>query len=93
MTSSFIDMKGNVKTYKATIKYAIDLTHPDIEYIKDWAEDKAFSYSDTYYFDENFYLQDESDLMEYIKEDLMLIAGGGYNADHIHNVKFTIKRI
>ena len=28
----------------------------------------------------------------YIKHDLKLVAGGGYNTDHIHNVKFEIEK-
>ena len=30
---------------------------------------------------------------EYIKQDLMLVAGGGYNTEHIHNVKFELKKL
>ena len=29
----------------------------------------------------------------HIKSDLRLVAGGGYNSEHIHNVKFKIEAI
>ena len=31
--------------------------------------------------------------IEMIKEDLKLIAGGGYNYKHIHNIKFEITEV
>ena len=30
---------------------------------------------------------------DYIKRELALVAGGGYDTDHIYNVSITIKRI
>lgn len=80
--------------YNAKIYYTIDKNHPDIEYVKDWTEDKEFDFSDTYTFNDEIYEnEDEEMILNYIKKDLRLIAGGGYNSEHIHNVRFEIKRI
>ena len=54
---------------------------------KDWMEDKMLSFDDTYTFDDNY---TQEDCINYIKRDLKLVAGGGYNSDHIHNVTFEI---
>lgn len=81
------------KVFKAKITYTIDNEHPDKQYVKDWTEDKVFDYEDTYYFDDNFYSDDTEEMIAHIKGDLRLVAGGGYNSDHIHNVKFEIKDV
>ena len=45
---------------------------------------------------DNLYASDnitkEEEAFIYIKHDLKLVAGGGYNTDHIHNVKFEIEK-
>ena len=71
------------------ISYTIDKGHPDIKCVEDWTEDKVFAFEDYYSFDTN-YTKDEVE--SYIKHDLMLVAGGGYNTDHIHNVNFEIRQ-
>lgn len=78
--------------YNAKIYYTIDENHPDIKYIKDWTEDKEFTFSDTYTFDDRFYsYEDKECIINYITRELRLVAGGGYNSEHIHNVRFEIK--
>ena len=72
------------------ISYTVDEGHPDIQYIKDWSENKVLTFEDTYTFN-NCYTFD--DMEDYVKSDLSLVAGGGYNSEHIHNVKFEIARI
>lgn len=72
------------------ISYTVDSGHPDIQYIKDWSENKVLTFEDTYTFN-NCYTFD--DMEGYVKSDLSLVAGGGYNSEHIHNVKFEIARI
>ena len=72
------------------ISYTVDEGHPDIQYIKDWSENKVLTFEDTYTFN-NCYTFD--DMEGYVKSDLSLVAGGGYNSEHIHNVKFEIARI
>ena len=77
--------------YYAEITYTIDKNHPDIGCIADWTNDKIFKYDDEYYLDSEFYTK--SDAKEYIKRDLSIIAGGGYNSKHVHNKKFRIFEI
>ena len=50
---------------------------------------KNFYISDTYTFNSDY---TEEEAIIYIKHDLKLVAGGGYNTDHIHNVKFEIEK-
>ena len=54
---------------------------------KDWTANKVFTYEDTYVFNDTY---SKDDMWNYIKTDLALVAGGGYNADHIHIIKYTI---
>ena len=75
--------------YKGTISYRITENHPDRKYFKGDLS-KKLTYSDIYTFREE--LPKES-IVNYIKYDLALIAGGGYNTDHIRDVKFTIKEV
>ena len=83
-----------MKKYHGKITYTIDNAHPDIKYVEDYTEEKIFTYEDTYTFAENYFeWHGEYNIKVYIKKDLMLVAGGGYDADHIHNVKFEIKRV
>ena len=72
------------------IQCTIDKNHPDIKYIKDWTKDKIFTFHDKYTFD---YGWTKEDAITYIKSDLRLVAGGGYNSKHIHNIKFKIESI
>lgn len=74
------------------ISYTVDERHPDINYMKDWTRDKVYSFEDTYTFDDRYYT-DMDNIASYIKSDLRLVAGGGYNSEHIHNVKFDLRRI
>ena len=84
-----------MKKYHGKITYTIDKDHPDIKYVEDYTEEKIFTFEDTYSFDEsrNLEWQEESNIKAYIKRDLKLVAGGGYNTDHIHNIKFEINRV
>ena len=79
-----------MKKYHGKIVYTIDKAHPDIKYIEDYTEEKIFTFEDVYTFNGEY---SKEDVAEYIKRDLMLVAGGGYNTDHIHNVKFEINRV
>lgn len=86
---------GKWMKYYGKITYEIDENHPDVIYIAGgWHKGKVFKHEDTYEFDERLYSpEDHNMFVNYIKKDLKLIAGGGYNADHIHNVKFEIRRM
>ena len=76
--------------YYGKINYTIDKNHPDVKYVEDWTENKVLSFDDTYTFDDNY---TEEDCINYIKRDLKLVADGGYNSEHIHNVTFEIERV
>lgn len=76
--------------YDAEISYTIDGEHPDRKYCgEDWTEDQVFTYSDTYYFN----MDDEEICIRYMKGDLMLVAGGGYSKEHVHNVAFKFTKV
>ena len=72
------------------ITYTVDAAHPDIKYIKGWSENKILNFEDIYTFDDCYTFED---VENYVKSDLSLIAGGGYNSEHIHNVIFEIVRV
>ena len=76
--------------YHGKIIYTIDKAHPDIKYVAGYTEKEVFTYEDIYTFNEDY---SKNFVAEYIKRDLMLVAGGGYNTDHIHNVKFELKKL
>lgn len=76
--------------YYGEISCTIDKKHPDIKYVENWTEDKVFTFSDTYTFNDGY---SEDYMIGYIKNDLKLVAGGGYNSKYIHNVTFKIKQI
>ena len=78
--------------YYARITYTINKNHPDIQYLANWTEGAIYAFSDVYEFDTNYgYTKDY--IMDYIKQDLRLVAGGGYNSKYIENVTFNIKQI
>ena len=75
------------KSILATIYYTVDSEHPDIQYIKNPSEIQSFT--DVYRFDTDYLGNiDRYDMENYAKNDLRLVAGGGYNTEHIHNVTF-----
>lgn len=81
---------GNLKCrFHGKITFTMDKEHPDVKCVEDWTEDKVMKFADYYEFSTD-YTKDE--IESYIKHDLMLVAGGGYNTDHIHNVTFEIKQ-
>lgn len=73
--------------YDGKINFTIDKEHPD--YVENY-ESLTFTFEDTYSFNDDY---TEEEAVAFIKRDLSLVAGGGYNTDHIHNVTFEIERI
>lgn len=73
---------------KGTIYYMVDKSHPDYQYIKN--PDAVQKFSDTYTIDKDKFWSMEN-VEQYIKNDLALVAGGGYNTEHIHNVTFQLE--
>ena len=76
---------------KATIYYMVDTDHPDYKYINGPKSQQQFS--DTYTFDTLYWGNDFGSMEARMKQDLALVAGGGYNTDHINHVKYKIIRL
>lgn len=76
------------KTIRATINYTVDSAHPDIKSIRNPEEPQSFT--DLYTVDTDYFWSTD-DIYSYIRDDLRLVAGGGYDSDHIHNVTFDFK--
>lgn len=76
--------------YHGKISFTMDKGHADIDCVKDWTEEKVFTFDDIYTFDEDY---PKENAIAYIKNDLSLVAGGGYETKHIHNVEFEIERL
>lgn len=75
--------------YKGTISYRITEDHPDRKYFKGDIS-KRLTFSDIYTIKEDI---SRESIIAYIKADLALVAGGGYDTDHIRDVRFTIKEV
>lgn len=78
---------------KGTIYYKVKPTHPDIteDDIEDGVLDKTLEFTDFYTIDpDKFWCGDHID--QYVKHDLALVAGGGYDTDHIYDVKYKLTR-
>jgi len=72
--------------YQATIKYDTKENHPDEK------NAKGFTYTDTYTIDTVMFNGDNT-VQNYIKRDMALVAGGGYDTDTIENVKIDIQAV
>ena len=78
------------KAIKASIFYTIDKEHPDYNCIKQ--PDRMHEFTDIYHVDTDNYWS-EDDMYSRIKEDLKLVAGGGYNWNHVHNISFDFTEV
>jgi len=82
------------KCFDAEIKYKMDENHPDRKCVKNWRKNRVFKYKDTYSFASYHPLyESEEEMREFIASDLKLVAGGGYNADHIYDVQIRIRPV
>ena len=78
--------------YIGKITYCMTEDHPDWEYSEKSTKYK-YTFEDNYFFDSAIYGdEDVENIKAYIKNDLMLVAGGGYNTDHIIVEKIEITR-
>lgn len=75
-----------IKTINAQINYDTTKEHTDTN----GKALKNLSYKDTYKIDTDCFYGDE-DITDYIKNDLLLVAGGGYDWKNITNINFAIK--
>lgn len=84
---------------KGTLSYTVDEGHPDYGYMTDKQKHGINRVSDTYKFDlydpqdnpAGYWDPDNLDgMIDYVRHDLALVAGGGYSTAHIHNVKLNV---
>lgn len=77
-----------MKKFKGVITFNVKASHPDIEYIKNPKD--QLSFEDVYTFDSDY---NKETIVDTIKNDLSIVAGGGYSKEHIFNVEFDIKQV
>lgn len=78
------------RIFKAKITFHVTEKHSDAKYVNDIS--KPLEFEDTYTMDTDFF-NDKEEILNNIKYDLKLVAGGGYDTENIYNVKFDIKEI
>lgn len=85
-------MKMNMR-YIGKIIYRMTENHPDWEYSKKSTKYK-YTFEDNYFFNSDIYgNEDVKNIKSHIKNDLMLVAGGGYSTEHIIVDKVEIIRV
>lgn len=75
-----------MRKFKAKITFATDNKHPDTNKME------RLEFEDVYKINEDYFFGYDH-IISHIKNDLMLVAGDGYNTDHIHDIKFDITEI
>lgn len=81
-----------MRKYFGKITYNISENHLDKSCIKDYSKDKTYTFEDIYNIDESYFWSDDH-IIEYIKQDLRLVAGGGYDTENVLNANYEIKQI
>lgn len=75
----------------STIYYTVDAKHPDFKYMEN--PEGVHEFTDCYHFDTDYFGDASFEQYKaYIKNDLKLVAGGGYDFKHIHNISFDFIR-
>lgn len=78
-------------TIKAKLTYTIKPTHPDFQYLTEsWTPEKKFTDEDVWHINPDCFYGEE-DIEGYIKENMLLTAGGGYDWNGIDNIEFEMK--
>lgn len=79
--------------YKGKIAYKMKPTHPNYNHVVGgYKPGTVITYSDEYRINPEFF-SGKGSIIRHIKNDLMIVAGGGYNSHHIYDVEFTIERM
>lgn len=81
--------RTNALTIKSKIRYKMTDRHPDF---KEEYRGKVFEFEDTYYMDREYWDNDLGAMKDYIKNDLAIVAGGGYSTEGITDVEFEFSR-
>lgn len=76
--------------FKAKLTCTIDRNHPDRHCVPDWTPEKELVFNDVYTFSADY---SRENAKAYMIRDLSVVAGGGYNTKHIHNVKFEFEEV
>ena len=85
---------GKVDHIKATIYYRMAANHPDLEYVAEGHfPDKIYTFSDIYKFTPSSMITEEAEKKAFIKNDLALVAGGGYRKDTIEVIGYEMQLI
>lgn len=80
-------------TIKAKLTYTIKPTHPDFQYLTEsWTPEKKFTDEDVWHINPDCFCGEE-DIEDYIKETMLLTAGGGYDWNGIDNIEFEMKEV
>ncbi len=80
-------------TIKAKLTYTIKPTHPYFEYLAEtWTPEKRFTDEETWHINPNYFYGEE-DIEDFIKKDMLLTAGGGYDWKGIDNIEFEMKEV
>lgn len=82
------------KRIKATIIYTVDSGHVDFKCGLE--ENHVYVFTDTYTFSPEWYdLKDVKGLESHCKQDLLLVAAGGYDYEgkHVHNVAYKFEEL
>ena len=74
------------------IEYTMKLGHPDIPYEKNWRPDRVFKFEDTYTVNPDCFSGTDA-ITTYIAGDLKLVAGGGYDCNHIDVKSIEIREM
>lgn len=78
------------RQYKGTITYKMKPSHPDIEYLKGDINE-PLEFADVYTINKEDFDNNVEEIHYFIKRDLTLVAGGGYDSEHIYDVSFNIQ--
>ena len=77
---------------KAKLTYTIKPTHPDFYCLgESWSPEKRFTDEETWHINPDCFCGDD-DIEDHIMEDMLLVAGGGYDWNGIGNIEFEIKK-
>lgn len=77
------------RKFIAEITYNVKESHPDLKYIENPSE--SLTFKDTYFMDVEYWENNTEEMICFIKNDIALVAGGGYSKEHIENVSYAIR--
>ena len=79
-----------MKQYDAKIWFQIDRNHKDYALVPKGMRNSVLTYEDRYTFSDSL---PDSKIRQKIRKDLLLVAGGGYNWDHVVDPVISIQEV